>query len=99
MPSYFFDVEDNGELNIDNVGIELANEQAARNEAIRSLPAMAREELPDGPQHTFWVKVRDDAGEYIFQASLELKTTWLKSQDSDAGEVRQAGQKQREKST
>jgi hypothetical protein len=99
MPRYFFDVEDNGELTVDEIGVELSNEKAVRDEAIRALPAIAREELPNGPQHTFWVKVRDDTGDYIFSASLELKSGWLKSHDTDASEPSQPEEKGRRKTT
>jgi hypothetical protein len=38
---------------------------------------MAVEERPDGPQHIFRVRVRDESGSEIFAASLELKSEWL----------------------
>jgi hypothetical protein len=82
MPRYFFDIEDNGKSTVDEVGLELLTEKAVRDEAIRALPSIAQEELPDGPQHVFRVKVRDDTGSYIFQASLELKSGWLKGRPS-----------------
>lgn len=68
MPRYFFDIEDNGKLTVDEVGLELLTEKAVRDEAIRALPSIAQEELPDGPQHVFRVKVRDDTGSYIFSS-------------------------------
>jgi hypothetical protein len=83
MPRYFFDIEDNGELTVDDEGLELSSEKAVRDEAIRALPELAKDELPDGAQHSFWVKVRDESGAYIFQASLELKSGWLKANDTD----------------
>lgn len=45
MPRYFFDIEDNGKLTVDEVGLELLTEQAVRDEAIRALPSIAQEEL------------------------------------------------------
>jgi len=77
MPRYFFDTSDNGIETIDIEGTVLPNLKSMRDEAIRSLPAIAAEELPDGPEHSFWVRVRDESGAYVFQASLELRTGWL----------------------
>lgn len=87
MPRYFFDTEDNGTLTVDEEGLELPSDKAVRDEAIRVLPEIAKDQLPDGPQHSFWVKVRDDSGAYVFEASLELKSSWLRSHNSDADEA------------
>jgi hypothetical protein len=38
---------------------------------------MAREILPDGPNRTFRVEVRDDSGNVVFRATLELQSAWL----------------------
>ena len=83
MFRYFFDIEENGELTVDEVGTVLPNFKSVRDEAIRALPELAKDELPDGPQHSFRVKVRDLSGDYIFQASLELKSQWLKANIMD----------------
>jgi hypothetical protein len=58
----------------------MADDQSMRDEAIKMLPAMAKEELPDGPEHLFEIKVRDDEGEYRFQATLRLHSHWLQPQ-------------------
>lgn len=83
MPRYFFDIEDNGHVNLDAEGLEISSEKHVRDEAIRLLPELAGDELPDGPEHFFWVKVRDESGAYIFQASLELRCVWLRGHDTD----------------
>jgi NADPH-dependent ferric siderophore reductase len=77
MPRYYFDTAENRNERRDEEGTVLADDKSARDEAIRALPGLAAEELPDGPQHSFWVRVRDERGEYIFEASLDLKTHWL----------------------
>ncbi|MBL8575606.1 MAG: hypothetical protein JNK47_00140 [Mesorhizobium sp.] len=77
MPRYYFDTTENQNESRDEEGIDLVDERAARDEAIRALPGFASEHLPDGPQHSFWVRVRDQRGSYIFEASLDLKTHWL----------------------
>ena len=79
MPRYYFDSAENENVVRDDEGQLLPDDQAARNEAIRALPEIAASELPDGPEHSFWVRVRDEGGEYIFHASLDLKTHWLKA--------------------
>ena len=78
MPRYFFDTSENANETMDNEGTLLPDLKAVRDEAIRSLPEIAAEELPDGPEHSFWVRVRDESGAYVFQASLELKSQWLR---------------------
>ena len=85
MPRYFFDTAENNNETVDDMGTVLPDLKSARDEAIRALPTIAAEELPDGPQHSFWVRVRDESGTYIFQASLELKSEWLRAHDSDEG--------------
>lgn len=97
MPRYFFDTEDDSVLTRDDEGLELQGEKAARDEAIRALPELAKDQLPDGPQHSFWVKVRDESGAYIFQASLELKSGWLRGHDADAEEARREERQRRER--
>ena len=79
MPRYFFDIHDGTELTVDEIGLPCATEQDVRDEAIKALPEIAKDELPDGPEHCFWVKVRDENGDYIFHASLMLKSGWLKA--------------------
>ena len=74
MPRYFFDIHDGEDLTVDQIGLQCASEKDVRNEAIKALPDIAKDELPDGPERCFWVKVRDETGNYIFTASLELKS-------------------------
>ena len=76
MPRYYFDTHDGRYFNYDNRGMECGM-QELRQQAILSLRDMAAEELPDGPHHCFWIKVRDDQGNYVFEATLELKSGWI----------------------
>ena len=46
--------------------------------AIDALPDLAREELPNGPERLFWVKVRDEAGDLVFEATLSLASRWFR---------------------
>ena len=77
MPHYFFDTSENGVVASDDDGLELRDDDAARDEAIRVLPGLAADRLPDGPAHVFETQVRNEAGRYIFAATLELRTAWL----------------------
>lgn len=76
MPRYFFDVTDAGILCPDEYGTDLASDEAARDEGISLLPAIAREVLPDGDQHEFCVSVRNEAGAVVYEASLSLSGRW-----------------------
>jgi len=67
---YFFDMHDGDELSVDEVGVECANWEAMRTEAISALPEMAAEELPNGKDRLFWVNVRDETGLCVFSAYL-----------------------------
>ena len=77
MPRYFFDTYDAGQLQMDDQGIDCDTRQDLRENAINSLPEIAREELPDGDHHVFVVKVRDLRGSTVFEASLTLEARWL----------------------
>jgi Domain of unknown function (DUF6894) len=77
MPRYFFDVDDGGDAQRDEVGTDLGSLDEVRAEAISLLPNIARDEVPDGDNQTFAVLVRDDSGRPIFEASLVLSARWL----------------------
>jgi len=72
MPRYYFDFRDGEEDALDEVGLIFENPKEARSAAIKLLPDVAHEELPDGDQHVFSVRVRDETGRYIFFATLSL---------------------------
>ncbi|MEQ1954430.1 DUF6894 family protein [Mesorhizobium yinganensis] len=78
MPRYYFDVCDGADVMYDQVGIELDRDDLVAGHAIRALPEMAHDELPNGPQRDFWVKVRDETGTYIFVADLKFRSSWLR---------------------
>lgn len=77
MPLFYFDSDDGDQKLIDDIGMEFANIQEAREEAIRSLPDMARDVLPDGDRRSMWVSVRDEHGSQHFRATLSLLGEWL----------------------
>jgi hypothetical protein len=72
MPRFFFDVQ-NGHASHDDVGIECRDLAAAIKEANRSLPAIAGEAIPNGPdQQDFFIVVRDEHGKDVYSAALSF---------------------------
>lgn len=76
MPRYYFDIV-NGALTVDAEGTEFPDAEAARAEAIRTLPDVARDEIADGSSREVMLLMRDEAGRAIFTASLTLAAKWL----------------------
>ncbi|MFA6154206.1 hypothetical protein [Mesorhizobium sp.] len=77
MARYFFDLHDGNEFTDDREGVICGTLTEVSDHAVGVLPDIAREELPDGPNRRFWIKVRDENGAYVFRASLALATAWL----------------------
>ena len=77
MARYFFDLHDGNEFTGDDDGEVCGSLTDVSDYAVSVLPDIAREELPDGPNRRFWIKVRDENGRYIFRASLALASAWL----------------------
>ena len=77
MPRYFFDIHD-GTSTRDDTGTECADPEAARKLAIRTLPDIARDEIPkDGDRRSFTVLVTDEEGRPVFAATLSYAGLWL----------------------
>lgn len=72
MPRYFFDTYDGERLTPDEIGLEMQNLAAAKAEAQRTLPDIAKEVLPGGNHRTFVISVRDEAGNVALRAALSL---------------------------
>jgi hypothetical protein len=72
MPRYYFDTYDGDQFLPDEIGIEFDSLDAARSEAQRFLPEMAREALPDTTHRAFVVSVRNEAGSVVVRMSLSL---------------------------
>ncbi|GJE14879.1 MULTISPECIES: DUF6894 family protein [Methylobacterium] len=70
MPRYFFDIND-GQFLPDTEGTDCADCDAARREAMISLPEIARWIIPgDGDNQAFTVLVRDETGTVVYTATL-----------------------------
>ncbi|UYW24785.1 hypothetical protein OKC48_16040 [Methylorubrum extorquens] len=71
MPRYFFDVH-NGRLYSDTEGMECADFEQVRQEAMRALPEIARDAIRSSGNdlQAFTVCVRDEANASIYTATL-----------------------------
>lgn len=77
MPRYYFDIHDSGSQR-DDEGTECADLDAVRMQAVRTLPDIAREEIPkDGDRRTFTVLVTDEEGHPVYSATLNYTGLWL----------------------
>lgn len=77
---YYFDIHDGEHFTHDDEGLACLSLKAMRDAAIKVLPDIARDELPDGDRRDFTVKVRDESGDYVFRATLSLMAEWLDHQ-------------------
>ncbi|KRD95850.1 hypothetical protein ASE63_12605 [Bosea sp. Root381] len=76
MPRYFIDTSDGDRSILDEEGIDLADDAAARLSALDALPDMARDVIPDGDERRLSVSVRNAEGEVIYHATLTLAGHW-----------------------
>jgi hypothetical protein len=72
VPRFFFDTYDGDRFIPDDEGIELDDLEAAKAEAHKTLPEIARDNLPDGDQRVFIASVRDEAGQVVMRLALSL---------------------------
>lgn len=73
LPLYYFDTDDGETLFRDDVGIELADDQEARDQGSTTIGEMAKEYLPGGPPQknlTMWV--RNESGQAVLQLTLSF---------------------------
>jgi hypothetical protein len=72
MHRYYFDIQDGDKILNDTEGLELDGIEAARREAMRALPEMAKDTLPNQDQRTLAMWVRDESGQTVLMAALSL---------------------------
>ena len=71
MARFFFDIHKNDDVVSDDEGSDLHSFEAARTEAIRTLPQVAADEIPEnGDQQHYAVVVRDESGRTVYTATL-----------------------------
>jgi hypothetical protein len=78
MPRFFFDTYDGEHVLSDIDGVEFARIEEVREAAVKALPGIARDRLPDGDEMEMWVKVRDAAGRPVFEAFLKFSSRWMR---------------------
>jgi hypothetical protein len=69
---YYFDVYVGEAFTKDDHGLELDGLESAQREAVRALPEIAKDALPDSTQRDFVIQVRDEAGQKVLRATLSL---------------------------
>ena len=72
MPKYRFTTDDGHKLDSSPDRLEFPDDEAAARKAQRALAGMANDQLPDGAHIDMRVSVENEAGEVIYQASLEF---------------------------
>ena len=73
MARYYFDSDDGQTTFRDEVGSDLADDQAARNEATLTLAEMAKHYIPgEAPQKNLTMWVRNEQGEALLQVALSF---------------------------
>jgi hypothetical protein len=69
MPRYYFDIRENDEIVVDELGMDFPDLQAAAIEAAQSLADMARDFLPGAECYSLAIEVRDD-DKPLFKAAI-----------------------------
>ena len=69
MPLYYFDIHENDEIVVDELGMDLPDLRAAAIEAAQSLSDMAKDLLPDDARYSLAIEVRSNSTP-LFKAAL-----------------------------
>ena len=69
---YYFDIRDGEYVQKDNDGVLLEGIEEARAHAVRALPDIARDDMPEGDHREFAIEVKDEDGRRLFTARLIL---------------------------
>jgi hypothetical protein len=77
MPRYYFDTRDNGSVMADEVGLDLQDVEAARDEAVRGLADLARDVLPDSIRRMLSIEVKDAFKRPLLQTVLVFEVKYL----------------------
>ncbi|HEV7346620.1 MAG TPA: hypothetical protein VGN60_13410 [Devosia sp.] len=73
MPKYFFDIIENGHLTVDHEGYELKDRHHAHREAVKTIAAMAAEEIPKDGDMKLTVAVADDRHHILFKTHVRFE--------------------------
>ena len=78
MARYYFDIHDGQALIRDTEGSECIDGDAVRQEAMGTLPAIARDVIPtDGDKQAFTVSVRNEDNIKVYTATLTFAGLWM----------------------
>ncbi|GEP09015.1 DUF6894 family protein [Methylobacterium gnaphalii] len=78
MPRYYFDVYDGQKLFRDEEGGVFDDRAAMRAEAMKVLPDIARDGIPqDGDRQSFTVRVRNERNLTIYTGTILFSGLWL----------------------
>ncbi len=89
MPLYFFDSGDAECVLRGEVGVDLADVQEARDEAVRLLPSIARDMGCSYDGQDVVSMVRNERNQVIFKAMLSLRAEWLVPHPEEKRRVRE----------
>lgn len=78
MPRYFFDTDDGSIHFRDDVGVELANDLAARDQASVAMGEIAKEQLPGARRKDVTMWVRGEDGQQLLQLAFTFAVQPLK---------------------
>ncbi|MGY2991805.1 DUF6894 family protein [Mesorhizobium sp. URHB0026] len=76
MPRYFLDLYNGDGLTVDDHGQVFDSRERMRREAILILPDIIRDEMIENDRTAITVKVRDESGRQVFEASLVISSSW-----------------------
>lgn len=77
MPQYLFDLISGDKHQVDLAGVELPDDDAARDAALRSLADLARQDIPRGGDSSICIVVRRGPVP-IYSATMTLTDQWLR---------------------
>ena len=87
MPLFFFDIYDDDQIELDQIGLELEGLEEARKQADALLPEIVREENASNKCRALRVVVRSLDGHRLYQAALTLSSGWLDRPGSDDSQL------------
>ena len=77
MPHFYFDIHDGERRSHDEDGIEMADFETARLQAIEVIPDLMREKLKGDESRSFTVTIRDEEGVDLFRSSVLFQAEYL----------------------
>lgn len=77
MPRFFFETCGDDCTVQDEEGVEMYGIHTARDEAVRTLPALARDVLLNGEWRDIVMTIKDASGRPVVRARLSITVEWL----------------------